>query len=176
VDRTRRRYLIDTDVLALIQERADADDLYAGIGALAHADTVRTVRQVFDELKRFPQPQKKLQPFRAQMVVPPEQQFAASVSERIEILGNKASYLWEQTGGRNPDPADPWLIAVASAFDYTLVTNENPRATSRIPAACRLPGINCRVIRGPHFLYEVELLRELKPAHIHPSDFFRRDA
>lgn len=101
-----------------------------------------------------------------------EQQFTSGVSNIIEELGNNASYLWEQTGGKNPDPADPWLIAVATTYGYSLVTDENPRSPSRIPSACKLPNIGCRCIRGPHFLVEVGLVKSIKPEHIDPHSFF----
>jgi Domain of unknown function (DUF4411) len=44
-------------------------------------------------------------------------------------------------GGKNPDPADPWLIAVAAAHGYVVVTDENQDSPRKIPAACRLPKI-----------------------------------
>jgi hypothetical protein len=75
-------------------------------------------------------------------------------------------------GGKNPDPADPWIVAVATKYGYTVVTNESPRSTMRIPAACRLPKMGCRCIRGPHFLHEVGLVKEIKPEHIDPASFF----
>jgi hypothetical protein len=87
-------------------------------------------------------------------------------------LGNLAPYLADATGGKNPDPADPWIVAVAAANGYTVVTNESPRSPMRIPAACRLPTVNCRCIRGPHFLIEVGLVTEIKPEHIDPTFFF----
>jgi hypothetical protein len=87
-------------------------------------------------------------------------------------LGNNASYLWEQTGGRNPDPADPWIVAVAATYGHTVVTNESPRSPARIPAACKLPAIGCRCIRGPHFLLEVGIVTEIKYEFVDPAFFF----
>jgi hypothetical protein len=40
------------------------------------------------------------------------------------------------------------------------------------PAACRLPKIGCRCIRGPHFLHEDGLVKEIKAEHIDPASFF----
>jgi hypothetical protein len=90
----------------------------------------------------------------------------------MKILGNEAEYLWSQTGGKNPDPADPWIVAVATKSGYTVVTNESPKSPVRIPAACRHPKMGCRCIRGPHFLVEVGLVTEIKPEHIDPAYFF----
>ena len=46
-------YLVDTDVLALIHTRKDSSNIYDGIIGLIQAGTVKTVRQVMGELKRF---------------------------------------------------------------------------------------------------------------------------
>jgi hypothetical protein len=51
VENEKHRYLIDTDVLAHIQQRGDSRRLYTGVIGLAKRDRVKTVRQVMDELK-----------------------------------------------------------------------------------------------------------------------------
>jgi hypothetical protein len=165
-------YVIDVDVLARIHVRKDALAVYDGLIALAKDGTVRTVRQTFDELKRFNPQHEILKPHRETFQIPAEDQFCEEVAGYIETLGNEASYLIEATGGKNPDPADPWIVAVAAAYGYTVVTNESPRSPMRIPAACRLPKIKCRCIRGPHFLVEIGLVKEIKPEHIDPAFFF----
>jgi hypothetical protein len=140
--------------------------------ALAGARRVRTVRQVFDELRKAPSAYAMLKSHREVFQIPIAEQLYPPVGDLITILGDEMPGLWEQTGsGKNPDPADPWLVAVASAYDYTVVTNESPRSPKRIPAACQLPKINCRCISGPHFLIEVGLA-EMKPEHISPAEFF----
>jgi predicted nucleic acid-binding protein len=165
-------YLIDVDVLARIHVRKDSEHIYAALIQMAQAKTLRTVRQTFDELRRFSPQFDRLKAHRDEFQISPDDQFHADVANFIETLGNEAAYLWEQTGGKNPDPADPWIVAVAAAHGYTVVTNESPRSTMRIPAACRLPRIDCRCIRGPHFLHEVGLVKEIKPEHIDPAAFF----
>lgn len=165
-------YLIDVDVLARIHVRKDSDTIYAALIEMANDNTLRTVRQTFDELKRFGSVNDILKIHRDLFQISADYQFHEDVSKLIEVLGNKASYLWEQTGGKNPDPADPWIVAVAAKYGYTVVTNESPRSPMRIPAACRLPEIRCRCIRGPHFLHEVGLVKEIKPQHIDPAFFF----
>lgn len=70
------------------------------------------------------------------------------------------------------DPADPWLVAVAGHYKYTLVTNEKQNSPKRIPAACRIPALVCRCISGPHFLHEVGLVKTINPAHISVAAFF----
>jgi hypothetical protein len=165
-------YVIDVDVLARIHVRKDSEDIYAALIEMAEAKTLRTVRQTFEELKRFGPQYERLRIHRGKFQISTDDQFHSDVASLIEILGNEAGYLWPQTGGKNPDPADPWIVAVASKYGYTVVTNESPRSPLRIPAACKLPKIDCRCIRGPHFLHEVGLIKKIKPEHIDPHAFF----
>jgi predicted nucleic acid-binding protein len=171
-----RTYLIDVDVLIRIHVRSDSQKIYDALIKLAKAGRLKTVRQTFDELKQFPPTLEILKDYRDAFQIRAEQQFDPRVSAHIEFLGNNAQYLWEQTGGRNPDPADPWIVAVAATYSYTVVTNESPRRQTRIPAACRLPKIGCRCIRGPHFLLEVGIVtfKEIKPEFIDPAFFFEK--
>jgi hypothetical protein len=164
--------VIDVDVLARIHVRKDSAAIYDALIAMAGNGKVRTVRQTFDELKRFNPQHEILKAHRDKFQIPTDEQFCEKVAGFIEILGNEASYLNEAVGGKNPDPADPWIIAVAASYGHTVVTNESPRSTMRIPAACRLSKIKCRCIRGPHFLHEVGLVKEIKPEHIDPAYFF----
>jgi hypothetical protein len=101
-------------------------------------------------------------------------QFSAEVQARLEVLKKDAGHLWMQVGGKNPDPADPWLIAVAAAHKFTVVTDEKQESSIKILAACKLPKIACRCISGPHFLIEVGIVRleEIEPEHISPQAFF----
>jgi len=165
-------YVIDVDVLARIHTRKDSKEIYAGLVDLAGKGRLVTVRQTFDELKKFGTVFDLLKGERNKFQIPAERQFTEQISRIIDRLGSEAPYLYEATGGKNPDPADPWIVAVATAYGYTVVTNERPRSTMRIPAACRLPSIGCRCIRGPHFLHEVGLVKEIKPEHIDPASFF----
>jgi hypothetical protein len=119
--------------------RKDSKQIYQGLIEFAENGRVRTVRQTFDELKRFGDVFNLLKDHRDKFQIAAELQFATEVSKIIDILGKEASYLYEATGGKNPDPADPWIIAVATCYGYTVVTNESPRSTVRIPAACRMP-------------------------------------
>jgi hypothetical protein len=154
-------YIIDVDVLARIHVRKDSGSIYTALTEMAEAKTLCTVRQTFDELKKFGPQYEILRTHRDKFQIPAEDQYHTDVAALIEILGNEASYLWVQTGGKNPDPADPWIVAVAANYGYTVVTNESPRSPMRIPAACKLPKIDCRCIRGPHFLHEVGLVKNL---------------
>jgi hypothetical protein len=163
-------YLIDTDVLVRIRNKRDSKAIYDHLIKMAADGDLKTVRQVFEELENFGKFFRFLFDHKSQFVLPIDKQYCTDVQNKIEILGNKAKYLWEQTGAK--DPADPWLVAAASTYKYTLVTNESQAGTKRIPAACNFPEMGCRCISGPHFLYEVGVVKTINPAHISAASFF----
>jgi glutaredoxin-related protein len=86
-------YVIDVDVLARIHIRKDSKKIYDALIAMAQAGTLRTVRQTFDELKRFGTVNAILKDHRENFQISAEEQFHEDVSALIEILGNEASYL-----------------------------------------------------------------------------------
>ena len=100
-------YVIDVDVLARIHVRKDSNEIYAGLIGLAEDDRLITVRQTFDELKKFGAVYEILKGKREEFELLAEMQFTEAVSKIIDILGKEAPYLYEATGGKNPDPADP---------------------------------------------------------------------
>lgn len=165
-------YLVDTDVLALIHQRNDSAKIYASLIELIQTGIVKTVRQVVGELRRFGPQSKIIAPHNKHLMISAKLQYTEDVKSRIQYLGENASYLWEQTGYKNPDPADPWLVAVGSVYDFTVVTNESQRSPKKIPAACRLPDTRCRCIHGAHFLIEVGIVTEIDPATISTAAFF----
>lgn len=171
-----KKYLLDTDVLRCVQLRKDSTAIYDALIVAAMAGIVRTVHQVMDELEnQLPPVYDILKKYRSSFEIAKGDQYSKPVSDVIELLGNEASYLWPQTGGKNPDPADPWLIGSAKAFGYTVVTNESPRALTRIPAACRLPKLGVPCIRGPHFLLETGIVKDVKFETVEPASFFAGD-
>jgi len=168
------KYLLDTDVFVRICELKERQAIFGSIIKMASAGRVNTIRQVFGELKKWPIALGMLKPHRALIEVAPQAQYTAEIQAIIDDLGNKAPWLWEQTGASNPDPADPWLIGIAKTLGYTVVTNEAQRREKRIPAACRFPTVDCRCITGPHFLVEVNIVKEIKPEWIDPDAFFKK--
>jgi Domain of unknown function (DUF4411) len=165
-------YIVDTDVMDHIRWRADSTTIYSGLIGLAKNGTAKTVRQVFGELKKHKATHKILGPHERDFLVASELQFCSEVQAKLELVKQHANHLWEQVGGKNPDPADPWLVAVASAHGFVLVTDENQISSVKIPAVCKLPSFGCKCISGPHFLIEVGLVKEIKPEHISPQAFF----
>jgi hypothetical protein len=166
--------LLDTDVFVRICELKEHKSIFDNIIQLANAGRLKTVRQVFGELKKWPLSLGFLKPHRSIVEVDAKHEFTVEMQNIMEEIGNKAPWLWEQTGAGNPDPADPWLIGVAKLLDYTVVTNEGQRKEKRIPNVCRLPSINCRCISGPHFLVEVGIVKEIKPEWIDTDAFFKK--
>jgi hypothetical protein len=173
VDKPRRIYLLDTDALAHIRERPDSEQLYDGIIRLAEEGIAKTIPQVFGELEKFGDVYKRLVPYRKKLTLNESLIFCPDVQRYLDVLGNLERPLWEQTGGKNPDPADPFLVATAAAHGYTVVTNESRRSPYKIPATCELEGINCRCISGPHFLFEVGIVTEIRPEWISVEAFHR---
>lgn len=166
------KFLLDTDVFVHIQSHPESESIYDSLIEQAKAGNVKTIRQVFDELKRWAAPYQKLSPHRKSFLIPDAEQYSVEVAEFVEMVQDKASYLCCATGGNNPDPADPWLIAVAKALGYTLVTDEKKGSSVKIPAACKIPEIKCPCISGPHFFFISGIITELNPEHISPNAFY----
>ncbi|WP_371260229.1 DUF4411 family protein [Bradyrhizobium sp. BTAi1] len=57
-------------------------------------------------------------------------------------------FLFDQWGTRNPDPADPWLLAAAKVLGWTVVTDERKENTRKIPYVCRQQSICVRCVNG----------------------------
>lgn len=171
----KNTYLLDTDVLGHIQDHPDSNRIYDEIIVGVVEGKVRTVRQVIGELRKFPEAYSKLFPFHTKFEIEASKQLCVQVSEIIDIIGNTAPGLYEQLGGKNPDPADPWLIAVAKVHGFTLVTDENPYSPKRIPMVCDHDGLKCHCISGPHFLVETGIIQDIRPEHISIRAFYDLD-
>lgn len=168
-----RLYLIDTNVLEHIRRHSDSDRIYREIGRLAQRGIVKTVEQVMGELNSFGTTKAALEKHEVKLRLSNELQYHAAVSEKMELVKLHASFLWEQTGSK--DPADPWLVAVGAALTYTVVTDEGTTSPRKIPAACANPALNVRCISGPHFLIETGIVTEINPAHLDPNKFWEID-
>jgi len=83
-------YVIDVDVLARIHVRKDSKDIYDALIDMAKSGTLKTVRQTFDELKRFNPQHEILKAHRSDFQISTDEQFTEKVAEFIEILGNEA--------------------------------------------------------------------------------------
>lgn len=169
----KHNYLLDVDVLAHIQRRPDSNFIFEGIVEGIEAGRVKTVRQVASgEMKKWKEAFAALHPHHANFELTAEQQYCMEVKSLIDTVNDLAPDLYEPFGGKNPDPADPWLIAVARHYGFTLVTDENPNSRTKIPMVCDYPELKCRCISGPHFHWETGIVKEYKPEHISVHAFY----
>lgn len=170
----RHDYLLDVDVLAHIQSRPDSNFIFEGIIEGIEAGKVKTVRQVASgEMKKWNEAYAALHPHRANFELPADLQYCDEVGALLDIVNDLAPDLYERYGTKNPDPADPWLIAVAKHHGFTLVTDENRNSPKRIPMTCDFPELKCRCISGPHFLWETGIVQDYRPEHIDVHAFYQ---
>lgn len=138
-------YLIDTDAIAHIKERPNYEEVYAILIREIEAGQIFTVEQVFDELRRWPDIQDRFLPYKKTMEVA---QYIGPVMEHVGYISEAFPDLYDLTGTKNPDPADPWLIGCAKHYGYCLVTDERPSSIKRIPFVCRQQGVDVECING----------------------------
>ncbi len=145
-------YLIDCDAIAHLDGAAHCGTVLRGLKQLVAVGTLKTVEQVYDELRRWPHLQNEFKPIKKQFLVDQHTQDIAAMAGQI---ADDFEFLFDLTGSRNPDPADPWLIAAAKILRWTVITDERRTSTKKIPYVCRQQSINVRCINGPEFFAEV---------------------
>ena len=74
----------------------------------------------------------------------------------VGYISEQFDFLFDLTGSRNPDPADPWLIGCAKHYGYTLVTDQRPASTKKIPYVCRQQGVDVRCITGTELVSKAQ--------------------
>ena len=148
-------FIIDTDALIHIRNRPNAQEVYSRLIPLCQSSEIVTVSQVFDEMKRWPDIWELFRPHRKSMKV---NQYHPDVLTLVGYISDSFESLYDLTGVKNPDPADPWLIACAKIFDYTLVTDERVNSTKKIPYVCRQQSILVPCINGNAMLQEIGIL------------------
>ncbi|TWB04673.1 uncharacterized protein DUF4411 [Bradyrhizobium stylosanthis] len=114
--------------------------------------TLKTVEQVFDELRRWPHLQEQFKPIKKQFLI--QDQYIPAIASMAGQIAEDFEFLFDQSGSRNPDPADPWLIAAAKVMGWTVVTDERKTSTRKIPYVCRQQSVSVRCINGPEFFAE----------------------
>ena len=143
-------YIIDTDAIAHIgNNHHNADEVYARLVQEVHVGNLFTVEQVFGELKKWPEIRQVFWAVRGPMKA---DQYHADVQAFVGYVAEQFPFLFDLTGDKNPDPADPWLIGCAKVFGYTLVTDERRTSTKRIPFVCRQQGVDVLCINGPDLI------------------------
>lgn len=145
-------YLIDCDAIAHLDGVAHCSAVLNGLKGLVAAGTLKTVEQVYDELRRWPHIQSEFKPIKRQFLV---DQYTLEIAAMAGQIADDFEFLIDLAGSRNPDPADPWLIAAAKVLGWTVITDERKASTRRIPYVCRQQSIQVRCINGPEFFAEV---------------------
>jgi Domain of unknown function (DUF4411) len=145
-------YLIDCDAIAHLDGVAHCDTVLRGLKQLVAAGILKTVEQVYDELRRWPHLQEQFKPIKKQFLI--DDQHASSVASLVGQIAEDFEFLFDQSGTRNPDPADPWLIAAGKVLGWTVITDERKASTRKIPYVCRQQSIQVRCINGPEFFEE----------------------
>lgn len=84
-------------------------------------------------------------------------QYHADVMRFVGYISDNFESLYDLSGAKNPDPADPWLVACAKVFGYTLVTDERQTSVKKIPYVCRQQGIDVECINGDTLLNRLGL-------------------
>ena len=138
-------FIIDTDALVHISNRPNGNAVYDAMIPHCQRSNILTVEQVFDEMKQFQDVRNLFWPHRETMRV---DQYHADVMSFVGFVSETFEFLYDLSGSRNPDPADPWLIACAKVFGHTLVTDERQLSTKKIPFICRQQGVNVECING----------------------------
>lgn len=144
-------YLIDTDAIAHVENRPDSESVIRGMLAQVDGGQLKTVEQVLDELKRWPAIHDMFNRRRRVMIV---RQYIAPVMTLAGQISDDFPFLYDLTGSRNPDPADPWLIACSKHYGLTLVTDERQLSEKKIPFVCRQQSLRVRCISGPNYFVE----------------------
>lgn len=149
-------YLIDCDAIAHCEGRSDCDQVLNGLVAAVRAGTVKTVEQVYDELRRWPDIQSRFTPIKKQFIIP--NQYRIEISSLVGSISDDFPFLYDLTGIKNPDPADPWLIAAAKIMGWAVVTDERQTSIKKIPYVCRQQSLQVRCINGPSLFQEIGII------------------
>jgi pentatricopeptide repeat protein len=139
-------YSIDSSSLIAIRETfgsaADRNRAWAFLESLAKRGRLRVAEQVFDEMEKGEEDDlERLQALDERCIVriTPELGIRAGrIASRFQGMSKPR---------KNPDKADPWVIAAAMEMNLTVVTEERPGSKS-IPTACKNLGVDCIDLRG----------------------------
>jgi hypothetical protein len=116
----------------------DSEAIWESIEGAIKSDSLKTVRQVWDELeRRFGPIHKRLKRYRKTLLIADSDLYAPDVVAEIREIRRHHQTLINPFGGGNP--ADPFLIAVAKSLSAVVVTDEKAKGSghrSRIPYVC----------------------------------------
>lgn len=144
-------YLIDTNIIVDLSGYPDFEKIWAEVIVRIELGQLKVVRQFWGEIKRFKNLHKMMVLYKSKMKV---DQYQEEITDRMGQIEKTAPSLIDYTAPP-PDPADPWLIAVALEGGQTVVTSEKRKGagcTTRIPYVCKELGVRC--INTAEFLEE----------------------
>lgn len=148
-------YLIDCDAIAHLDGTAHCGAVIHGLKKLITVGTLRTVEQVYDELRRWQHLQAEFALLKKQFLI---NQHTPKIAAMAGQIAEDFDFLFDLTGTRNPDPADPWLIAAAKVLGWTVITDERKESTKKIPYVCRQQSLQVRCISGSEFFKEAGII------------------
>jgi len=85
------KYLLDTDVFVRICELEEKQEIFDSIIELAKLARVKTIRQVFGELKKWPVSLGMLKPYRSIIEIESKYEFTTEMQELWKRLGTRLS-------------------------------------------------------------------------------------
>ena len=130
---------------------SERSSIWDGLENLAAAGRLKLVKQVKEELKRHdPAALARLKTIPGHRMPPTNNALRRRYQSLVGTYPRLVPY------DPRYDPADPWLIAAAQQYGYTVVTEELPRSTRRsrpkrgppIPDLCDDLGIPWTSLRG----------------------------
>ncbi len=147
--------LIDTCALVnFAAQFGDSDNFWPSIIKEITEGRLKTVRQVWDELKsQFPKVHARVKLYRKEFVISDALLYDAMAVAEVRIIQEQHNLI-NQLGTGNP--ADPFVIAGAKVIGASVVTDEKAtgkRHKSKIPYVCKARNVDC--ISGKQYLEEL---------------------
>lgn len=127
-----RKYLFDTSAIVNLHQMKNNNGEWDIFVLGIKSGNVRTIEKVFVELRKWEDTQEAIKKERPTIIQNDE---GDDVFNTVGDIMDKHEELINQYA-RDNDQADPWLIAIAKAYGYVVVTDErrtNPKAKRRIP-------------------------------------------
>lgn len=143
-----RRYSFDTSSLISLTRRGlDApahDAVWRALGGDAGAFGVRIVEHVFNEIGvKVDAVAERVARLRTSAILVPGPVFEEGELSRL-LAEVQREYPRMSGANKGRERADSWIVAHARhERDTTVVTEESPRHSGNIPAACRRYGVEC---------------------------------
>ncbi len=154
-------FIFDCDELTNLYKRDDRKIIWDQFVRMVDMEEIKTIEQVFCELKKFPLAHAEYKRLKSRMCLPSAEQYDESVTDYMNEIEKATPKLIDFMGRMGPcDPSDPWLVAIAAAKGWTVVTHEKKKGNGKsksIYTACKALGVNCWNLH--EFLTELGILK-----------------